>query len=173
MQGTIKINTLLTARLYKPKDKSLGVDFLREHPVTNYPELYKEIKGGRRQVKDRVVTTAYCTFLALMHQTETTVIGDFKYHDSGTGVVAEAVGDVGLGTPWGGARDVGTQVANGVTYTSVATTTYTGAFAITEHGLFSAATGATLMDRHAFAAINVVDTNQIQWTYTITFTAGG
>ena len=40
MRGTIKINTLLTARLYEPKDKSLGVDFLRAHPVTKHPELY-------------------------------------------------------------------------------------------------------------------------------------
>jgi len=173
MQGKLIGKTLLTARLYEPKDKSLGVDFLREHPVTNYPELYKEVKKGKRVVNGRCITTAYCTFLALMHQTETTVIGDFKYHDSGIGVGAEAASDVGLGTPWGGARDIGSQVADGVTYTSVATTTYNATKAITEHGLFSAATGATLMDRSVFAALNVVSGNQIQWTYTITFTAGG
>jgi len=173
MQGTIKVHTLLTARLYEPKDKSLGADFLREHPVTSHPELYREIKKGKRIVRDKVVTTAYCTFLALMHQTETSVIGDFKYHDSGIGTGDEAIGDIGLGNPWGGARDIGTQIASGVTYTSVATTTYNATKAITEHGLFSASSGATLMDRSKFAAINVVDTNQIQWTYVITFTAGG
>ena len=173
MQGTIKINTLLTARLFEPKDKSLGTDYLREHPVTSHPELYKEIKSGRRQVKDRVITTAYCTFLALMHQTDTTVIGDFKYHDSGIGTGDEAIGDIGLGVAWGGARDIGTQVASTNTYTSVATTTYNTTKAITEHGLFSASSGATLMDRSKFAAINVVDTNQIQWTYVLTLTAGG
>ena len=68
---------------------------------------------------------------------------------------------------------MGTQVASTNTYTSVATTTYNATKAITEHGLFNASSGVTLMDRSKFAAINVVDTNQIQWTYVLTLTAGG
>ena len=143
------------------------------------PELWKHIQKFRhltrvkRVVRDRVITTAYVTFLALMHQTDATTIGDFKYHDSGIGTGDEAVGDTGLGTPWGGTRDVGTQVASTNTYTSVATTTYNATKAITEHGLFNASSSVTLMDRTKFAAINVVDTNQIQWTFVITYTAGG
>jgi hypothetical protein len=156
-ESTIKIQTLLTAR----------------HMVPDGNGGMKEVKRDRRVVKNRSVTTAYVTFLALMHQTDTTVIGDFKFHDSGTGVVAENITDTALGTPWGGTRDTGTQVASTNTYTSVATTTYNNTFAITEHGLFSVVTGATLMDRSVFAAINVVTGNQIQWTYVITFTAGG
>lgn len=171
--GTLGIKTTLTARLFVAKDKSLSTEFLKEHPVTRFPELYREVKKGRRIVKDKCITTAYCTFLALMHQTDATTIGDFKYHDSGIGTGNEDVGDVGLGTPWGGSRDVGTQVASGVTYTSVATTTYNTTKAITEHGLFNASSGPTLMDRSKFAAINVVDGNQIEWTYVLTLTAGG
>jgi hypothetical protein len=47
--------------------------------------------------------------------------------------------------------------------------------AITEHGLFSQtrAGGGTLMDRSKFAAINVVATDSIQFTYELTLTAGG
>jgi hypothetical protein len=143
------------------------------------PELWRHLQKFRHQtsmkrvVRNKVITTAYVTFLALMHQTDATTIGDFKYHDSGIGTGDEAVGDTGLGTPWSGARDVGTQVASTNTYTSVATTTYNTTKAITEHGLFNASTSVTLMDRTKFAAINVVDTNQIQWTFVITFTAGG
>lgn len=170
--GTVKFKTLLTARLFEPKEKH-SFEFLEAHPVTQFPELWREIKSGKRVVKDKVITTAYVTFLALMHQTETSVIGDFKYHDSGIGTTGAAVGDTGMETAWGGARSTGTQVASTNTYTSVATTTYNATKAITEHGLFSASSGATLMDRHTFAAINVVDTNQIQWTYVLTLTAGG
>lgn len=161
--GTLKMKTQLTARLFEPKDKSLSIEFLEAHPATTHPELYKEIKGSRRVVKDRVVTTAFAAFVAAQLITDSTLIGDFKYHDSGTGVVAEAASDVGLGTPWGGARSVGTQVqgASAVGYKSIATTTYTGTFAITEHGLFNAATGVTLMDRSVFTAINVVNGNQV------------
>ena len=173
MKSLIKVETSLEARKFVARDPSLGYEFLKAHPVTEFPELWKEDKKSRRKVKNKCITTAYVTFLALMHQTDATTIGDFKYHDSGIGTGAEAVGDVGLGTPWGGARDVGTQVASTNTYTSVATTTYNATKAITEHGLFNASTSVTLMDRTLFAAINVVDTNQIQWTFVVTFTAGG
>lgn len=178
---SLEVRSLLTTRLFEVRDKELmrDIEFLKAHPASRYPELWMEKISGRRAV-DKVITTAYCTFIALMHQTETSKIGDFKYHYSGTGIGVEAIGDTDLGTPVENARDVGTQVAAGVTYTSVATTTYTGGHAITEHGLFNdpgaggpPVTGPTLMDRSVFAAINVVATNQIEWTYVITFVAGG
>jgi hypothetical protein len=171
--GKVAFDSLLTAKVYEPIDKGLSIDFLKAHPVSLFPEYYKEQKRKTRKVRNKCITTAYVNYLALMHQTDATGIGDFKYHDSGTGVGNEAVGDTGLGTPWGGSRDVGTQVASTNTYTSVATTTYDDTKAITEHGLFNAATSGILMDRSKFPAINVVPGNQIEWTYTITFTAGG
>jgi hypothetical protein len=183
--GTLPMKTLLKAILFEPKDKSLSFDFLKTHPVTLYPELWQPVKerfffgllsrAVKRIRKDHVVTTAFASFVAAQLITETSAFGDFKYHDSGIGTGDENVADVGLGTPWGGARDVGTQVqgATAVGYKSVATTTYNATKAITEHGLFNAASGVTLMDRSKFAAINVVDTNQIEWTYEITIAAGG
>ena len=182
-EGALKMKSQLTARLFEPKDKSLSIDFLKAHPVTTHPKLYREVKEkhfgffNRPVVRTskRYVTTAFANFVAAQLITDSTAIGDFKYHDSGTGTVADAVGDVGLGTPWGGARDVGTQVQGGdaTKYKSVATTTYTGTFAITEHGPFNAATGPTLMDRSVISAINVVNGNQIEWTYELTVAAGG
>jgi hypothetical protein len=191
MIGTLPMKTLLTARLFEPKDKTLDVEFLRAHPVTNYPELYRPVKERGlfgilkpvwRQTKDKVVTTAFAEFVAAQLITETSDFGDFKYHHSGTGTGNENVADTALGTPVEDARDVGTQVqgASAVGYKSVATTTYTDTYAITEHGLFNTAgtggppvTGGTLMDRSKFAAINVVATNQIEWTYELTIAAGG
>ncbi|KKK86289.1 hypothetical protein LCGC14_2764710 [marine sediment metagenome] len=101
---------------------------------------------------------------------------DFKFHDSGTGVGAEAAGDTALGTPTGEARDTGTQVegASANIYKTVATHTYAGTFAVTEHGLFSAASAPDeLMDRSVFAAINVVSGDKIEFTYELTCGSGG
>jgi len=60
-----------------------------------------------------------------------------------------------------------------VQYVSVGTISYTTTKAITEHGLFNTADSTVLMDRTVFSAINVVDGDSIQFTYTLTVTAGG
>jgi len=134
----------------------------------------REIKKDRRKVK-KCVTTAYAELL--VDELKASVAGHslFKYHDSGTGTVAEAIGDTGLGTPCGEARDTGTQEegATAVIYKSVATHTYAGAFAITEHGLFNASTSGTLMDRSKFTAVNVGIGEKIAFDYQLTVTAGG
>lgn len=124
-------------------------------------------------VSRQLVTTAGVNFLTDAFQ-NTVEIEAMNQHDSGTGVGAEAVGDTALGTPTGEARDAGTQSEPAANqYRTVATHTYAGGFAITEHGLFSAATSGTLWDRSVFSAINVVATDSIEFTYTNTSTAGG
>ena len=121
----------------------------------------------------RVVTTAYCEFMVDQHQTESSVIGDYKFHDSGVGTTNENVTDTAIETTDGQARTSGTQVEeSSVIYRSVGTIAYGSTLAITEHGLFSASTGATLMDRTEFAIINVVNGDSIQYTYGITYAAG-
>jgi hypothetical protein len=132
----------------------------------------------RRLCKNRVVTTAFVNDIVdclTVNGTQLALFDDYKYHDCGIGTGAESAADTALGTPWGGARVVGTQIEGTSTYIykSVATITFNATKAITEHGLFNASTTGQLMDRTLFAAINVVDTNQIEFTYNITFTAGG
>lgn len=125
-------------------------------------------------VSRRVVTTAFCEFLVDQLIAESSVIGDFKFHDSGVGTTAAVIGDTDIETTDGESRATGTQVeSTSVIYESVGTITYTSTKAITEHGLFNASTGVTLCDRHVFAAINVVNTDSIQFTYDLTCTAGG
>ena len=116
------------------------------------------------------VTDDFVEYIVAQLQAETSAFGDFKFHDSGIGVAAEDKTDSALGTPWGGARTSGTQIegASAHIYKSVATTTYNATKAITEHGLFNIAAAGILMDRSVFSAINVVDTNQIEWTYNLT-----
>jgi len=121
------------------------------------------------------VTTAFCAFLAAQFITDSTEVGDFKYHDSGVGITGENITDTDIETTDGENRVAGTQVqgASAVAYKSVGTIAYTTSKAITEHGLFSQAAGTTLMDRSVFAAINVVNGDSIQFTFELTLTAGG
>lgn len=103
------------------------------------------------------------------------VFQDYKYHDCGTGSTAEANTQTALVTPYGGSRATGTQVAGGTatapTYTSVGTVSFSGTFAIVEHGLFNASSSGTLMDRSLFSAVNVVNGDSIQFTYVLTINA--
>ena len=127
-------------------------------------------------IATKLVTDAFVAYLTDSLQDSTTTPMDaLKYHDSGTGVVAENVGDTALGTPCGEARDIGTQIegASVNIYKTVATHTYAATFAITEHGVFSAASGATLLDRSLFGAINVVSGDKIEFTYELTSNSGG
>jgi len=122
----------------------------------------------------RLVTTAFVNFVVDQLQTETSVFGDFKYHDSGVGITDPAIGDTDIETTDGESRATGTQTEGAANaYVSVGTISYTTTKAITEHGLFNASTGVTLMDRSEFAAINVVSGDSIQFTYTLTVSAGG
>lgn len=124
----------------------------------------------------RVVTTVFVNYLVDALQNSTTHPLDvFKYHDAGTGTTAEAVGDTAMETAWGGARVTGTQIegASANIFKTVATITLDNTFAITEHGLFSAASAGTLKDRSVFSAINVSADDSIEFTYELTVTAGG
>jgi len=48
-ESKLGYGTLLVARLFEPRDRSLmdDIEFLKAHPVTLYPKLWKEIKCCR------------------------------------------------------------------------------------------------------------------------------
>jgi hypothetical protein len=123
----------------------------------------------------RLVTTAFVEFVVDQLQAETSIFGDFKYHDSGVGTTAASVGDTDIETTDGESRATGSQTegASANIYKSVGTIAYTSTKAITEHGLFNASSGVTLMDRHVFSAINVDNGDSIQFSYELTVAAGG
>jgi hypothetical protein len=74
----------------------------------------------------------------------------------------------------GEARVTGSQTESASNaYRSVGTISYTTTKAIVEHGLFNDLTAGTLLDRTVFSAINVVNGDSIQFTYTLTLSAGG
>ena len=148
------------------------------------PHLYAELRAVLKRadgtmldygvIGTRKITTAFCEYMVDQLQAETSTWGDFKYHDSGVGTTGEANGDTDIETTDGEARATGTQTeGTSVQYVSVGTISYTTTKAITEHGLFNTADSTVLMDRTVFSAINVVDGDSIQFTYTLTVTAGG
>jgi hypothetical protein len=122
-----------------------------------------------------LVTTAGINLLAADFVTGAgTHIAAFSYVDCGTGVTAAAITDTTLQTPAGTARVSGTQstpVAG--SYRVVATIPFVSSLAITEMGLFSAASAGTLWDHRIFGALNVNNGDSITFTYTVTCTAGG
>jgi len=148
---------------------------------TFYGELHARLLKADGRVIDyglvstRVVTTAFVNFMVDELQAETSEWGDFKYHDSGIGTTPADVGDTAIETSDEEDRVAGTQTEGGSAniYQSVGTISYTTTKAITEHGLFSQSTGTTLMDRHVFSALNVENGDSIQFTYSLTCSAGG
>lgn len=126
-------------------------------------------------ISTNLVTTAFVEFMVDQLQTETSVWGDFKFHDSGVGVTGAAVGDTDIETTDGESRVTGSQTegATAEIYKSVGTISYTTTKAITEHGLFSVVTAGTMMDHHVFAAINVVNGDSCEFSYQLTVSDGG
>lgn len=99
----------------------------------------------------------------------------------GTGTNAAAVGDTALQTEaaptTGGGRTVGTESRTTVTNTNdnyqvVGTVTAGGTLAITEAGLFDAVSAGNMLIRSVFAAVNVVSSDSIAFTFGLKFVPG-
>lgn len=139
------------------------------------------VKKNYGVVSKKKVTGAFvtdivnCLSKTSPYNVSAAVFQDYKYHDCGTGNTAEANTQTALVTPYGGSRATGTQVAGGTgtapTYTSVATISFSGSFAIVEHAVFNASSAGTMMDRSLFSAVNVVNGDSIQFTYVLTINA--
>lgn len=147
--------------------------------VTGRLSITHTLANGQRVhygvVGRRVVTTVFVNELVDQLQAEDSTWGDFKYHDSGVGTTAAAVGDTDIETTDGESRATGSQTegASANIYKSVGTIAYTTTKAITEHVIANASTAGEIIDRHVFAAINVANGDSIEFTYELTATAGG
>lgn len=128
-----------------------------------------------RDLGSGLVTTAGVNYLAADMNDGASDISAFDFHGTGIGITAAAIGDTALENTTGAPARVSGTPSNPTAnqYRSVATVSYTSTLAITEWGLFSASTAGTLWDRRVFTAINVVNGDSIQFTYTLTVNAGG
>jgi hypothetical protein len=103
------------------------------------------------------ITTAFRDFEINNLVTDTTLYGDFKYHEVGLSATAEANTQTALLSTTGIARVAGTQTVFAAdTYQSIATITADTNETWQEHGVFNAATVGTLLDRSVISPVIVV-----------------
>lgn len=130
---------------------------------------------GRKSVTDTGVAFIVDAFGG------TTELETMRYHGLGTDATAEAVGQTGLITELtteytGNVRATGTLAESAANaFQTVATNTLDGTpgAALREHGIFSASSAGTLLDRTMFSAVTLSSGEGLQSTYTITFSSGG
>jgi len=118
------------------------------------------------------VTQAFATYLVDSMQNSTTSPMDvFKYHASGTDNTAESNTQTALGTEVETRSAGTTEEDSSSIYKTVSTLVYTGTHSIVEHGVFSASSGGTMLDRSVITAVPVENTDEIEWTYKLTVSA--
>ena len=134
----------------------------------------------------RVVTTAGVKkIVGLLNGVDATTGTTFKYHGLGTGSGTEASTETALVTELtteyatNNTRPAGNQFYSGgdttptTGYYTQGTNTLDASAAVTEHGIFSASSSGTMLDRTAFSVVNLSSGDSLQTTYILTFTAGG
>lgn len=144
--------------------------------ITSQLEVVVTRKDGTVEnygiVSKRVITNNGVGFIVDAHQ-NLTELENINFHAMGTGGTAEAAADAALVTEVE-TRQSGVQSEPASNqYRSVATISATAIRAITEHGILSASSAGVLFDRSLFTAINLANGDSIQFTYTVTYTAGG
>jgi len=191
VEGTFFFKSDLQAKVYRADWSSLApwqAEKLRALLRSNYDlSLLPAVFGGQTlafgTISQRVVTTAGVNYIVDAFQ-NTTEVENFKFHGYGTGTAAEATSDTGLGTELtteyavDSTRPTGSQgegaSANIYRTTATLSPDSGGTLAITEHGVFSAASAGTLLDRSKFSAINLVaGSDSLQTQYDLTVSAGG
>lgn len=152
-----------------------------------YGALYGVVHRGNGDVEDyglislRVVTTAGVNFIVDAFQ-NILELENMKFHGLGTGVNAEAIGDVALQTELttqynpDSTRATGslTEGVSANIFRTVGTNAFDASANITEHGVFSQAAtgGGTLLDRSVFTAFPFVSGDGFTTTYDFTCNAG-
>lgn len=121
-----------------------------------------------REIKNLVVTSGKTFIASRMVGVAATVM---DWMELGTGTTAAAVGDTALQTPISGSRVTltsGTAATNVVTYVA-SFPAGTGTGAVTEAGVFNAASAGTMLCRTVFSVVNKgsADAMSITWTITV------
>lgn len=121
-----------------------------------------------------LVTVDFTEYLvdALQDSTNGTMDA-FSFHASGTDGTAESNTDSSLITEVESRTD-GTQTegASANIYQTVGTISYSASYNISEHGIFTASSGGTLLDRTVLGtSIDVTSGDEIEFTYELTVNA--
>lgn len=176
MMHAIWLELLLRLRVLR--NSVLWAFFFLRGEITPIGRLYARVIRADGTIEDRrllstkVVTDAGVNFIVDAFQGSEQV-RDFNYHGAGTDNTAENASDTTLGTEVE-SRATGTQGEGSSTniYQSVGTVSFTATRSIVEHGIFSATSGGTLLDRSVFTSIGVDSGDSIEFTYELTVPSG-
>jgi hypothetical protein len=138
--------------------------------ITVFDQITGEVKDTR-EIKNLVVTAGKTFIAAAMLKTTTNSPAAMTHMELGTGTTAAAVGDTALQTAIAGSRTAlssATSAANVVTYVS-SFGAGTGTGAVTEAGIFNAASAGTMLCRTVFSVVNkgANDAMSITWQITV------
>lgn len=135
-------------------------------------DLKIEVRGAdgalkaEQEVKNLVVTTGLGYIASRMKDATATAMSHMAI---GSGNTAAALGNTALGTELGRVALTATTVTNNQVVYTASFPAGTGTGAITEAGLFNAASVGTMLCRTVFAVVNkeAGDSMSITWTVTI------
>jgi hypothetical protein len=182
---SLRLELLLRARLAR---KGLWRGLVAAQGIVGVSRLYATVRraDGRIErlglISTKLITDTGVAFLVDDWDNNGTDLTTMNFHGCGTGTNAENQTDSALQTESttvlnpDSTRATGTRSQPAANqYRSVGTLTFDGSAAVTEHGILSqsATGGGVLWDRSQFSAINVVNGDSIQFTYTCTVSAGG
>jgi hypothetical protein len=169
------------SRLTPWESAKLRALLAQSHPVHDLPRYFGGMVTQYGVLSTRVVTNAGVAFIVDAFQ-NTVEVELMHFHGFGTGTNAENVTDTALQTEEttqyvsDNVRPTGTNTESAANiFQTVATYSPDsgGTRAITEHGVFSATSAGTLLDRSVFSAVNLVaGADSLQADYRLTFTAG-
>lgn len=173
---TLWLELCLSARILLAA--TLRATGIQSGEVTPVGRLFVTVFRGDGRVEDiglvstKVVTDAGVAFLvdALQGTVEPELL---RFHAMGTGTTAEAADQTALVTEVE-TRTSGTlaEGASANIFRTVGTISFTATRAITEHGIFSASSAGTMLDRSVFSAINGISGDAIQFTFELTLPSG-
>lgn len=151
-----------------------------------YGELYGRIIHRDGSVTNlgllgrRVITDAGVAYIAADIGGGASDSNLFKYHGFGTGSTAESASQTALVTELttqyatDNTRPTGSQANSTNTYTTVATLSPDATVTITEHGIFTATSAGTMLDRTVFTGVALTGSaDSLQATYVLTLPSGG
>lgn len=135
-------------------------------------DLKIEVRGAdgalkaEQEVKNLVVTTGLGYIASRMRDATATAMSHMAI---GSGSTAAALGNTALGTELGRVALTATTVTNNQVVYTATFPAGTGTGAVTEAGLFNAASAGTMLCRTVFAVVNkeAGDSMSITWTVTI------
>lgn len=175
-----RLDAIVYRSLHRVEYKTHSHEFVGDRCILCGDKFIVENLG---MIGNKVVTTTGVNYIVDAFQ-NITELENFKYHGIGTDAgTSEAAGNTGLTTELTTEYNPNNTRATGTTaegasaniFQTVGTNTLDGTpgAALREHGVFSASSAGTLLDRTVYSAITLSSGDAIQTTYELTFSSGG